>query len=212
MSKGPVFDRSLNQNNWQRDPNCLHLHLQSMSIAHVKDKRQKITRLLTTADFNAFHVLNNFQLAQIKNTNYETTLQKMWVLSLSSERDILNLKIPEESVKNLHFIQLLSIRTNPAPNKDQMVIKIWQWKRSERIFRPGITADQGPLSSPIVDLHPYSFLTLSPQSAWPHANYLWTKLLLPLLQMWQNSGRDHAHHLSIGISRGQMSGLCPNSM
>lgn len=89
-----------------------------MSIAHVKDKHQKITRLLTTADFNAFHVLNNFQLAQIKDTNYETTLQKMWVLSLSSEGDILNLKIPEESVKNLHFIQLLLIWTNPAPNKD----------------------------------------------------------------------------------------------
>lgn len=32
--------------------------------------------ITTTADFNAFHVLSNFQLAQIKDTNYETTWQK----------------------------------------------------------------------------------------------------------------------------------------
>jgi len=52
-----------------------------MSIAHVKEDHQKITRLLTTADFNAFHVLNNFQLAEIKDVSYETTLQKCRVLS-----------------------------------------------------------------------------------------------------------------------------------
>lgn len=57
---------------------------------------------------------------------------KMWVLSLSSEEDILNLKIPKESVKNLHFIQLLSILTNSVPNKDQIVIKIWQGKEGMR--------------------------------------------------------------------------------
>lgn len=32
--------------------------------------------ITTTADFKAFHVLSNFQLAQIKDTNYETTWQK----------------------------------------------------------------------------------------------------------------------------------------
>lgn len=47
-----------------------------MSIAHVKDDHQKITLLLTTAEFNAFYVLNNLQLAQIKGTSCETTLQK----------------------------------------------------------------------------------------------------------------------------------------
>lgn len=74
--EGPVFDRSLNENNWQRESDCLILHLQSMSIAHVREYRQKITLILTTADFNAFHVLSDFQLAQIKDANYETTLQK----------------------------------------------------------------------------------------------------------------------------------------
>lgn len=75
--EGPVFDRSLNQNNCQRDPKRLTLHLQSISIARVKEDHQKITQLLTTAHFNAFHVLNNFQLAQIKDANYETTLQNV---------------------------------------------------------------------------------------------------------------------------------------
>lgn len=40
------------------------------------DNHQRITLLLTTADFNAFHVLNNCQLAQIKDASYENTLQK----------------------------------------------------------------------------------------------------------------------------------------
>lgn len=71
--EGPVFDRSLNQNNKERESNCLTLHLQSMSIIHAKEDHQKITLLLTTADFNAFHMLSNFQLAQIKDGNNETT-------------------------------------------------------------------------------------------------------------------------------------------
>ena len=41
--EGPVFDRSLNQNNTERESNCFTLHLQSMSITHVKEDYQKIT-------------------------------------------------------------------------------------------------------------------------------------------------------------------------
>lgn len=74
--ESPVLHRSLNQNNCEREPNCFTLDLQSVLIAHVTEDHQKITLLLTTAEFNVFHVLNNFQLAQIKGTNCETTLQK----------------------------------------------------------------------------------------------------------------------------------------
>lgn len=48
----------------------------AMSIVHVREYQQRITLLLTTADFNAFHMRSNFQLAQIKDAKYETTLQK----------------------------------------------------------------------------------------------------------------------------------------
>lgn len=51
---------------------------------------------------------------------------------LYSEGDILNMKIPTESVKNLLFIQVLSVLTNPVPDKDQFVIKIWQGKEGTR--------------------------------------------------------------------------------
>lgn len=76
LCQGPVFHR-LNENNWQRESGCLILYLQSTSIAHVREFHQKKNQpnLLLT-DFNAFHVLSNFQLAQIKDVNYETTLQK----------------------------------------------------------------------------------------------------------------------------------------
>lgn len=47
-----------------------------MTIGQPSENNQKITLLLTTADFNAFHVLNNCQLPQIKDASYENTLQK----------------------------------------------------------------------------------------------------------------------------------------
>ena len=51
---------------------------------------------------------------------------------LSAEGDILNMKIPKESVKNLHFIQVLSILTNLVTDKDRFVIKICQGKEGTR--------------------------------------------------------------------------------
>lgn len=51
---------------------------------------------------------------------------------LSSEGNMLNTKLTKESIKNLNFIQMLSILTNPAPDKDQIVTKIWQGKEGPR--------------------------------------------------------------------------------
>lgn len=85
----------------------------------------------TTADFNAFHALRKFQQAQIQDANYETTLQKCECCPFF-EGNMLNMKISKESIKNLNFIQMLSILTNPVPDKDQIVTKIWQGKEGMR--------------------------------------------------------------------------------
>lgn len=77
---------------------------------------------------------------------------------LCLEGDILNRKLPKESIKNFHFVQMFSILTYTVSDKEQIVNKIGKgkkgWKRiSKASFRPGITVDQGPFSGPMVKWH-----------------------------------------------------------
>lgn len=101
---------------------------------------------------------------------------------LYSEGDILNMKIPTESVKNLLFIQVLSVLTNPVPDKDQFVIKIWQGKEGTRkdikgLFQARNCSGPGTIFQPCgrlaqCDIRPYSSSTLSPKPDWPHTDCL----------------------------------------
>lgn len=118
---------------------------------------------------------------------------------------------------------MLSVLTCAVCDKTRLLIKFVQgkklWNRTSKAsFRLGITGTRdhflvlwsnGAVWLASIQLLCFISKTRLATCRLPTENRAWLGLLT-LLHVGLNSDRDHAHHLTLGTSKGELSGLCPN--